>query len=76
MFSVAASEQGTGRQLNSGLAVEKSELTPDFEGLVVGTRNDPLAVGREVHGGDFIAVSDALLRHELQRGCKEERGAR
>ena len=63
----------TGREAlvssHSRLAVEKSERTPNFEGLVVRTRNDRLSVGGEGHGADPIAVGVALLRHKLQCGC-------
>ena len=41
---------------------------PNFEGLVVGTRNDRLPVGREGHGADLAAVGVRLLALQSQGG--------
>ena len=48
---------------------------PDFDGLVVGARDDGLAVGREGHGVNVAAVRALLFRLELKGSCRKHRSS-
>ena len=55
----------------AGVSPSNRSKSAHFERLVVGARDDGLAVGREGHGVHVAAVRALLLRLELQGSCSK-----